>query len=116
MSKTGAFFGDLFGVKPVVSPFHDGARKIAVVRNTDDQVVFALEKMQAFLDTGAAPLVMLEYTDNRSWVEEHVKTRIAGIFPGAEFLIQPLSLTTGVHAGPGTWGVAFLPGDMNHGK
>jgi len=28
-------------------------------------------------------------------------------FPRAEVLVQPMSLTTGVHVGPGTWGIAY---------
>jgi fatty acid-binding protein DegV len=30
-------------------------------------------------------------------------------YPNAEIKLQPLSLTTGVHTGPGTWSLAFLP-------
>jgi fatty acid-binding protein DegV len=30
-------------------------------------------------------------------------------YPQAEIFLQPLSLTSGAHMGPGTWGVAFLP-------
>ncbi|MBL7172514.1 MAG: hypothetical protein ISS68_06725 [Desulfobacteraceae bacterium] len=32
-------------------------------------------------------------------------------YPFAEVKLQPLSLTSGAHMGPGTWAVAFLPGD-----
>lgn len=116
MSKTGAFFGDLVGVKPVVGPFPDGARKLGVVRRAEDQIAFALEKLEEALQGDSSPLIMIEYTDNREWVRDSVKGRIEGMFPGAEFIIQPLSLTTGAHTGPGTWGVAFLPGGMNHGE
>ena len=30
-------------------------------------------------------------------------------YPQAEVVLSPLSLTSGAHMGPGTWGVAFLP-------
>jgi hypothetical protein len=52
---------------------------------------------------------MLEYSDNKKWVEETVKKKIEEFFPDAEIILQPLSLTSGAHMGPGTWGVAFLP-------
>jgi fatty acid-binding protein DegV len=31
------------------------------------------------------------------------------LYPRAEIILQPMSLTSGAHMGPGTWGVAFLP-------
>jgi hypothetical protein len=52
---------------------------------------------------------MLEYTDNRDWVSGTPKKEIERLYPSAEVLLQPLSLTSGVHMGPGTWAVAFLP-------
>jgi len=52
---------------------------------------------------------MLEYSDNRDWVNETVKKEIQARLPSADIMLQPLSLTSGVHMGPGTWAVAFLP-------
>jgi fatty acid-binding protein DegV len=52
---------------------------------------------------------MLEYSDNRQWVEDNVLGKIRKRFAAAEVVFQPLSLTSGAHMGPGTWGVAFLP-------
>jgi fatty acid-binding protein DegV len=52
---------------------------------------------------------MLEYSDNRKWVEGTVKKEVSELYPDAEIILQPLSLTSGAHMGPGTWGVAFLP-------
>ena len=54
---------------------------------------------------------MIEYTDNRQWVADAVQPRIQNAFPNAECLLQPMSLTAGVHMGPGTWAVAYLPGE-----
>jgi fatty acid-binding protein DegV len=51
---------------------------------------------------------MLEYTDNKGWVMEAVKPELERRFPLADFILQPVSLTSGAHMGPGTWGVAFL--------
>jgi len=53
---------------------------------------------------------MLEYSDNKNWVNGTVKKTLAERYPQAEIILQPLSLTSGVHMGPGTWGIAFLLG------
>jgi fatty acid-binding protein DegV len=52
---------------------------------------------------------MIEYTDNLAWVTKKVQPEIRRRWPEAEIILHPLSLTSGVHMGPGTWGVAFLP-------
>jgi hypothetical protein len=52
---------------------------------------------------------MLEYSDNKNWVEGTVKKMVEERYPQAEIIVQPLSLTSGAHMGPGTWGIAFLP-------
>jgi uncharacterized protein len=108
MSKTGAFFGDMFNVKPIVSPFENGAVKLGIAKNNKDQLKFLFEKLDSALNPDSKALIMLEYTDNIDWVSEKLKKEIENKFPHAELLLQPLSLTTGVHTGPGTWGVAYL--------
>jgi uncharacterized protein len=108
MSKTGAFFGDMLSVKPVVSPFANGAVKLGITKNSKDQLKFLFEKLESGLKIDSKALIMLEYTDNAEWVKTKLKKEVENKFPKAEILVQPLSLTTGVHAGPGTWGVAFL--------
>ncbi|MDD5168262.1 MAG: DegV family protein, partial [Syntrophales bacterium] len=55
-------------------------------------------------ETGA--VIWLEYTDNREWVAE-LREDLGKKYPKAEVTIKPLSLTTGVHTGPGTWAMAF---------
>ena len=109
ISKTGAFFGDMLHVKPVVSPAPDGVKKVGVVRNRDQQINFALEKLKETLNATECPLIMLQYTDNRRLVENEFKVVIEKAFPQAEVFLQPLSLTTGIHCGPGAWAMAFLP-------
>jgi len=137
LSRTSAFFGDMLHMKPVISPLPDGARKVGVVRNRTEQLKFALEKLAAALGegdcdgaseagrrTGRKPavglerdgraLIMIEYTDNREWVIKKVQPEIARRWPEAEIILQPMSLTSGAHMGPGTWAVAFL--SANAGK
>jgi len=109
ISKTGAFFGDMLHVKPVVSPAADGVKKVGVVRNKDQQISFVVLKLKEALKDAKSPLIMLQYTDNRFLVEGEIKRAIEKAFPQAEVFLQPLSLTTGTHCGPGAWAMAYLP-------
>jgi uncharacterized protein len=109
LSKSGAFFGDMLHMKPIISPQADGARKIGVVRDRAGQLRFVLERLEGAVEGKGKALVMLEYTDNAPWVTEEVRPEIARRYPEAEILLHPMSLTSGAHMGPGTWAVAFLP-------
>jgi len=62
--KSGAFFGDLLHMKPIISPQADGARKVGVVRDRAGQLRFALEKLEGTLKATGKALIMIEYTDN----------------------------------------------------
>lgn len=111
LSKTSAFFGDMLHMKPIISPTAEGAKKVGVVRNQDEQVKFAFKKLDASIKKDLEAFIMLEYSDNRPWVEETVIKEVQRRYPLAEVILQPLSLTSGVHMGPGTWAVAwYLPG------
>jgi DegV family protein with EDD domain len=108
ISKTGGFFGDLLRLKPVISPKAGGVEKVAVVRHAKEQLPLALKHLGAALAEAPAPLVLLQYTDNRERVAEEIRPALESHFPAAEILLTPLSLTAGVHMGPGTWAVAWL--------
>jgi DegV family protein with EDD domain len=108
ISKTSAFFGDVLHIKPIVSPYPDGARKIGVVRSLRDQVKFAFRRLEQSISKDQKATLLLEYTDNREWVEGEIKPEIERRFPLVQVIIQPLSLTTAAHVGSGSWGVAFL--------
>ena len=69
LSKTSAFFGDMLNMKPVMSPQPEGAKKVGMVRNQEDQVKMALSKLAASLKKDSQALIMLEYSDNQDWVE-----------------------------------------------
>jgi len=108
MSKTGAFFGDVLHIKPIVSPYPDGARKIGVVRNTRDQVKFAFRRLEQNILKDQKATLLLEYSDNRDWLEGEIKPEIERRFPLVQVIMQPFSLTSATHMGPGSWGIAFL--------
>jgi len=107
LSKTGAFFGDVLKKKPVISPQPEGAKKVGLVRNRSEQIDLAIEKMGASLNRDSRALIMLEYSDNAGQVAEF-REKVQNLYPLAAVILQPLSLTSGAHMGPGTWGVAFL--------
>jgi DegV family protein with EDD domain len=109
LSKTGGFFGDLLHMKPVISPTAQGARQVGVARNRDGQLEFALERLKRRLGHDSSPLIVLEYSDNQAWVNNTARKKVQRRYPLADIVLQPLSLTSGVHMGPGTWAVAFLP-------
>jgi hypothetical protein len=83
--------------------------KAGAVRRPQDQPRWLLKRLAADLPDSRGAVVMLQYTDNLTWIEEKLQPLVARAVPGAEILIQPLSLTTGVHTGPGSWAAAFLP-------
>jgi hypothetical protein len=109
MSKTGAFFGDLLRIKPIVSPYPDGVRKMGVARSTKEQVQFAFRRLERGLRRDRGATLLLEYTDNREWLEKEIQPEIVDRFPRARIIMQIMSMTSAVHMGPGTWAIAFLP-------
>ena len=114
LSRPSALVGDLLRVKPVISPQPTGAEKIGSVKNRPDQLRFAMDHLAADLADAATPLILLEYSDNRNWVETRMAAQLQQRFPSAEIRLQPISLTTGVHTGPGTWAVAVHPDPEGH--
>jgi DegV family protein with EDD domain len=109
LSKSSALFGDALHLKPVISPTAEGARKVGAVRHRSGQLAFALRRLEAALDRASTALILLQHSDNRPWVEQHVRPEILNRFPDADLRLHPLSLTAGAHMGPGTWAVAFMP-------
>jgi DegV family protein with EDD domain len=109
LAKSSAFFGDVLHVKPIISPTAEGAKKVGAVKNRNGQLKYALEKLAGAFDKESSPFIMLEYSDNHDWVCDTVKKEIQACYPSAEIMLQPLSLTSGAHMGPGTWAVAFIP-------
>lgn len=107
VSRTKAFFGDLLHMKPVISPGSEGVRKVGVVKNRREQLAFALDRLAAYPGKDSALFVLLQYSDNREWLQEFVAAQVRSRMPEAEIQLVPLSLTSGVHMGPGTWAIAF---------
>ncbi len=107
VSRTKAFFGDLLHMKPVISPGSEGVRKVGVVKNRREQLAFALDRLADRAGNGSALFVLLQYSDNREWLQETVAAQMRSRLPEAEIQLVPLSLTSGVHMGPGTWAIAF---------
>jgi len=109
ISKSKAFFGTMLNMKPVVTPTAGGVITAGRLRNFDEQLEFALLKIREGTVQGSRPFIMVQYTDNREKIENTIMPEVTKHYPAAELMLQPLSLTTGVHTGPGTWSLAFLP-------
>ncbi len=107
VSPTKGFFADLLGMKAVISPQKDGVRKEGVVRNQKGQLELAMEKLSAAKNISENILILLQYSDNKTWLDQEVEPQVRSLLPEAELLTVPLSLTSGVHMGPGTWSLAF---------
>ncbi len=109
VARTKGFFADLLHMKPVISPVGNEVRKAGVVSSRKGQLALALEKLRKGAP-GVAPVIMLQYSDNEKWVTETVQPEVRQVAPMAEILLVPLSLTSGVHMGPGTWAMAWAGG------
>ena len=84
---------------------------MGLVRSRTAQLVFALDKATAEIDNPARAVLLLQYSDNEPWVREVAQPQLQRLLPAAEILTVPLSLTSGVHMGPGTWSLAFAEED-----
>ncbi len=113
VSKAGGFFGDLLSMKPVISPTSAGVRKIGVVHSRKGQLDFAISRLTEQFDRSSTFLIMLQYSDNKQWVADTVAEKVRALLPQAEVLLIPLSLTSGVHMGPGTWSIAFAAAEID---
>jgi DegV family protein with EDD domain len=107
ISKSKGFFGDLLGIKPVISPAADGAVKAGTVRKRADQLPFALGYLKQRFSPDGRLTVLLQFSDNEQRVREAIEPEIQRQFPQAAITVSRLSLTAGAHMGPGTWGVAY---------
>lgn len=107
VSRVGGFFGNLLSVKPVISPTSEGVKKLGVVHSRKGQLRMAMATLRDRFTASATPMILLQYSDNKQWVTDVVAGNIRDLLPQSEILLTPLSLTSGVHMGPGTWSMAF---------
>ena len=107
LSRSKGFFGDLLGIKPVISPAAEGAVRAGSVRSAAEQVPFAVRRLQTRFSPDEAVTVLLQYSDNEARVRGEIQPEIQERFPRARIEVSRLSLTSGAHMGPGTWGMAY---------
>jgi len=107
ISKSKGFFGDLLGIRPVIRPAAGGAVKVGTVKTSADQVPFAVRHLKRRYASNERLRMLLQFSDNEKRVREHIRPELQHRFPEARIEISRLSLTSGAHMGPGTWGVAF---------
>ncbi len=89
---------------------------MGVARSTKDQVKFAFRRLDKEIPKDRETTFLLEYTDNKEWLMAEIKPEVERRFPSAKVVLQSLSLTTAVHVGPGSWGIAFLTEDPQKGN
>ncbi len=107
ISRASGFFADLLSMKPVISPTSEGVRKVGLVHSRKGQLDFALARLSERFGGSASATILLQYSDNEEWVTGPVNREVMALLPETQILITPLSLTSGVHMGPGTWSLAF---------
>ncbi|MEJ2156693.1 MAG: DegV family protein [Desulfobacteraceae bacterium] len=108
ISKSSGFFGDLLRIKPIIRPGAEGAQKVGAVKKHTDQEAFLLNHLDQCLDRRSPVEILLQYTNNQDRVLSRIRPLIQEHLPGARISTHPMSLTAGVHMGPGTWAVAFI--------
>ncbi len=100
-----AAFAGALSLKPIVGHGGDGAITHAKVRRHPAAVDEILTRIASF-PRRVSLLVLVEYTDNIEWAKQ-VANRLREDLPKeTEIILSPLSSTSAVHMGPGTWGVA----------
>ncbi len=105
IGKVKAAFAGALGVRPIVGHGADGAITHDKVRSHEAALDKIIDKVSKHPGEGRLT-IMLEHTDNLDWVEQ-VRTRLQNALEEpADFHLCPLSSTSSVHMGPGTWGVA----------
>lgn len=105
IGKIKAAFAGALSVKPIVGHGESGAITYGKTRGREEAFEEISKRIASHPGQGDL-LVMLEHTDNRSWLEE-VRERLKTALPEeTEFIVCPLSSTSAAHMGPGTWGVA----------
>jgi hypothetical protein len=100
-----AAFAGALSVRPIVGHGGDGAITWAKVRSEDAAIREVVRRVAAHPGEGRL-VALLEYTDNETRVREIGAILAAALPSDAEILYSPLSSTSSVHMGPGTWGVA----------
>jgi DegV family protein with EDD domain len=116
LSKTRGLIGDLLHVRPVITPTAAGAQKVGTARTCEDQLAFAAARLDRALGASGKGSILLEHSDNADWVRGKVLPAFRLRYPAAEIMLGSLSLTSGAHMGPGTWGVAVLPDGTGQGN
>ncbi len=106
VSRFAGFLGHGLGMRPVLRLDSRGLHRVALVRSQEAQLDFFRKRLREDFPE-ARCVFLLQYSDNREWLTSFVEPLIREVFPGCVMEMVPLSLTSGVHMGPGTWGVAW---------
>ncbi len=104
IGKIKAAMAGVLSVKPIVGHGHNGAVTHTKVRNHKAATHEIIDRIKRHPGTGKL-MIMLEHTDNLDWINEVFSQLEQALPKDTEFINSPLSSTSSVHMGPGTWGV-----------
>jgi DegV family protein with EDD domain len=105
VGRVKAAFAGVLSLKPIVGHGGEGAITWAKVRS--HRAGLAEITRRVATHPGEGPLLlMVEHTDNRDWALAVCDALAQALPADCEIVLAPLSSTSAVHMGPGTWGVA----------
>ena len=105
IGKIKAKMASALTIKPIVGHGKSGAVTYAKVRSHEAAIAEITKR--AVNHPGHGPLmVMVEFTDNRARAVSVAESLGETLPKGTEILLTPLSSSSAVHMGPGTWGVS----------
>ncbi len=105
VGKIKAMFAGALGVKPIVGHGSGGAMTYDKVRS-QEAAVDAIAARCADIPGPGRLVALVEHTDDLAWTAQVASELRARLGEPVETHIVPLSATSAVHMGPGTWGVA----------
>ena len=100
-----AAFASALSIKPIVGHGPKGAITVAKVKSEEAAVHEIIRRIQAHPGDGPLTL-MVEYTDNEPFARTLKKTLHSAFGGNVDIVLAPLSSSSSVHMGPGTWGIA----------
>ncbi|MDR0739093.1 MAG: DegV family protein [Oscillospiraceae bacterium] len=106
LSSTSAFFGTLFGIRPVLHVDNEG-RLIPVTKARGKKAAFniVLKKMKETIDTKSEQLIIINHADVLDQTKEIAKSIKQNL--NVKIVINNMGTVIGAHAGPGTIAVFF---------
>ena len=116
VSATSAFFGNIFGVKPILISDYIGQNlAIEKVKGTKQSLIFVASKIVEAGGDLTGKTIYIGHADALQQAE-FVKDEILKLAPGTNIYIGPIGPIVGASTGPGTIGVYVFGKECNVNK